>query len=92
MTATLDCPFCQSPMERGQIWIAGKGEWKNYLRIDWAAADKELKNKFFTRSKQAEKTLFSAGRQGMSSPAVEAFHCSSCDALVAHFAHQTSDN
>jgi hypothetical protein len=73
-------------MEHGQIWIAGKGEWKNYLRIDWAAADKELKNKFFTRSKQAEKTLFTAGRQGMSS------HCSSCDALVAHFAHQTSDN
>ena len=79
-------------MEHGQMWIAGKGQWKNHLRIDWASSDKELRNKFFTRSKQAEKTLFTADKQGMSSPAVEAFHCGTCDVMVANFSNQTSEN
>ena len=90
MTREIRCPFCQKPMETGQVWIAGKGEWKNHLRLDWASLDKELQNKFFTRSKKAEKTVFSAERQGMSSPAVEAVHCSSCDTLVATLSRQTS--
>ena len=73
------------------MWIAGKGEWKNHLRIDWASSDKELKNKLFTRCKQADKTLFSAGRQRISSPAVEVFHGKVCDAMVAKFSCQTSE-
>ncbi len=90
MSRDVDCPLCQRPMESGQMFIGGKGEWKNHLRIDWASSDKELKNTFFTRSKKADKTLFSAGRQGMSSPAVEAFFCSSCNTMVANFSNQTS--
>ena len=92
MAGEVHCPFCQRPMQPGQMWVAGKGQLRNLLRIDWASRDKELKSKVFTRSKQADKTLFSADRQGMSSPAVEAFHCSICDAMVANFSNQTSDD
>ena len=92
VSGEVHCPFCQRPMQPGQMWVAGKGQLRNLLRIDWASPDKELKSKVFTRSKQADKTLFSADRQGMSSPAVEAFHCSICDAMVAKFSNQTSDD
>ena len=92
MSTKVTCPFCRSQMEAGQMWVAGKGEWKNLLRIEWASADRELKNKFFTRSKKADKTLFTAGRQGMSSPAVEAFHCNFCNAMVANLSKQTSED
>ena len=79
-------------MEKGQIWVAGKGEWKNHLRIDWASPDKVLKNKILTKSKKADKTIFAAGRQGFSSPAVEAFHCQRCDVMVANLRKQTSED
>ena len=92
MAGEVHCPFCRQPMQPGQMWVAGKGQLRNLLRIDWASPDKVLKSKVFTRSKQADKTLFSADRHGMSSPAVEAFHCSICDAMVAKFSNQTSDD
>lgn len=92
MRREVACPFCQRPMETGQMWMGGKGEWKNHLRIDWASPDKEPKNKFFTKSKKADKTLFTTGRQGMSLPAVEAFHCSTWNTMVANFSNQTSED